>query len=807
MKTMSRIYFLNLGIIVLLVFFAAGLAKANETYLHYDTTTAPSICGDRISSIFYDEMNNRVLIATGYFGGLPYWGPEESHASGICILYRSTNTVVTYNTSNSAVPTNIYKSLTYGDDLIIGGSYSFGIVVINERTGGIKVYNKDTIPALKTNIYTGQTAPISSIKYENGKIYFAYGEFTERGLCGGVIDLNTNSVRHYYHYFTTQPGWPYVYREPSSLTIIETKIYFADRYITAFDKNSGQVLYHREDNANTIDWAPDERFIAYDSVANRLYVGDTHGWRFRDNYGLRIYDGSLNYIGHWDDQPQSPVRMLEKNVRAMYIDVNKRKLYIAHSQPVRPLIADISATIGNLQVVDLDKVEVIKNYVSETENWYDSWIPTPIKVLPQWKRAWFGWTNIIQSIDIDSKEWIYLGQYSSNLQSSGDGGGLGIIFISDSDGDGINDVDDNCPDIFNPDQTDNDSDHIGDICDPDDDNDSVPDTSDNCQFIANPAQDDNDKDNTGDACDDDDDNDSVPDTNDNCPFVANPDQSNIDGDSLGDVCDDDPDGDGILAGDNCPYHPNPLQEDNDGDRKGDICDDDDDNDGVLDTADNCPTVANPDQSDLDKDNIGDACDIDIDGDGVENDIDNCLLVANIGQEDTDHDGYGDACDTDDDNDGVLDADDNCPLIVNTDQSDIDGDGKGDVCDEDLDGDGISNDVDNCKYIANSNQYDWNNDSEGDACDADVDGDGVLNDPDICEFTPLGVVVDPSNGCSIDQLCPCAGPMGTTITWKNHGQFVSCVAKSSESFLIKGMITAPEKDAIVSAAANSICGQK
>jgi hypothetical protein len=72
---------------------------------------------------------------------------------------------------------------------------------------------------------------------------------------------------------------------------------------------------------------------------------------------------------------------------------------------------------------------------------------------------------------------------------------------------------------------------------------------------------------------------------------------------------------------------------------------------------------------------------------------------------------------------------------------------------------------------------------------------------------VGEVVDPGTGCSIAQLCPCEGPRGTTVPWKNHGQYVSCVAKSAESSVVQGLITEAEKDAIVSAAAGSACGDK
>ncbi|MFO1429491.1 MAG: thrombospondin type 3 repeat-containing protein [Candidatus Competibacteraceae bacterium] len=81
----------------------------------------------------------------------------------------------------------------------------------------------------------------------------------------------------------------------------------------------------------------------------------------------------------------------------------------------------------------------------------------------------------------------------------------------DSDGDGVADAQDNCPNTFNPDQADGDGDGKGDVCD-------------NCPTTSNPNQEDADSDGVGDACD-------------NCPTNANPGQENTDGDSQGNACD------------------------------------------------------------------------------------------------------------------------------------------------------------------------------------------------------------------------------------------------------------------------------
>jgi hypothetical protein len=174
------------------------------------------------------------------------------------------------------------------------------------------------------------------------------------------------------------------------------------------------------------------------------------------------------------------------------------------------------------------------------------------------------------------------GEYQGALPS-GDGSPGGDYVASfvvtgtpDSDGDGVPDAMDNCPNVANADQSDFDGDGLGDACDP-------------C-----PMDPQNDIDGDG-----------VCGNLDNCPGVYNPDQANIDHDGLGDACDPctDTDDDGYgnpgfpsttCSADNCPLVANPGQQDGDGDGIGDACD-------------NCPAVYNPDQADANADGIGDAC--------------------------------------------------------------------------------------------------------------------------------------------------------------------------------------------------------
>lgn len=140
----------------------------------------------------------------------------------------------------------------------------------------------------------------------------------------------------------------------------------------------------------------------------------------------------------------------------------------------------------------------------------------------------------------------------------------------DSDGDGLNDNIDNCPEVANEDQADFDSDGEGDVCDSDDDNDGTNDEDDAFPFDASESLD-TDGDGIGNNEDYDDDADGILDSFDNAPLVVNTIVVDSDNDGVIDSVDaypndstkqysgsDDLDGDGYSNDEEVDYCSNPF---------------------------------------------------------------------------------------------------------------------------------------------------------------------------------------------------------------------------------------------------------
>ena len=77
-------------------------------------------------------------------------------------------------------------------------------------------------------------------------------------------------------------------------------------------------------------------------------------------------------------------------------------------------------------------------------------------------------------------------------------------------------------------------------------------------------------------------------------------------------------------------------------------------------------------------------------------------------------------------------------------------------------------------------------------------------PDSCYGTINCGECDPTDSC-VDNIC--VPDCECDDDWKNHGQYVRCVAWAAEDLVDLGSITEDEKDEIVAEAAESDCGKK
>lgn len=331
----------------------------------------------------------------------------------------------------------------------------------------------------------------------------------------------------------------------------------------------------------------------------------------------------------------------------------------------------------------------------------------------------------IQSMDVD------FSTYSKSFT-------IGINDVSeDSDGDGVINSADLCPDTPAGETVDSNG---CSASQKDSDGDGVKDHVDNCLSVSNTDQKDYDGDGYGDVCDLDDDddgwNDTVEITCGSNPLDASSKPLDTDGDGIANCQDSDIDNDGCLNADDALPLDATECSDADGDGIGDHADTDDDNDGQSDLNEiQCgsnPLDATSLSADFDGDGLLDCIDEDDDNDGVKDYAD---VFPNNSAEwiDTDGDGIGNNADSDDDNDGWSDlVEQSCatnPLVVVSQPSDLDGDGIADCMDLDIDGDGVNNEQD--KFPRNPNEWvDTDGDGLGNNLDADDDNDGCVDTEDL-----------------------------------------------------------------------------
>jgi len=109
---------------------------------------------------------------------------------------------------------------------------------------------------------------------------------------------------------------------------------------------------------------------------------------------------------------------------------------------------------------------------------------------------------------------------------------------------------------------------------------------------------------------------------------------------------------------------------------------------------------------------------------------------------------------------------------------------------DADGDGAPDLTDNCRDAPNGDQADADRDAVGDVCD-------------LCSQTPLDAPVL-ENGCTPEQLCPCAGPSDGG-EWTSPQSYLRCVTRNLKALWRQGRLSRQDVARAVRDAARSGCG--
>jgi len=458
--------------------------------------------------IFVTKLNNtgNDLVFSTYLGGVADdWGRDIA-------LDSNNNIYLTGRTHSSDFPTyNPYQSVLAGVDVFLTGLNSRGDSLVFSTYLGGSGYDEAHALALDRdgNIYiTGETVssdfptvnPYASdqgladafiTKFDSLGSVLLYSTYLGGDDIDRAFDIAVDSASHAY-----VTGLTRSFIFPIQNSIQNKNGGEEDIFVSKFDIDGDSLLFSTLLGDDSMEYG---YAIALDSLDNIYIAGETkspnlditNGYQISLNGGSDIYlakiDGSSymmdysTYLGGADDDRALDIAVNEANKVYLTGMTNSSDFPIVDPLQSYQSGSDIFMTqlnMGTNQLVystylggeDEDRAEGIA-----VDSIGDVYI-----------------TGTSSSADLPVIDPFQMNQLSSDAFVFKI---TGMVCV-ESDGDGYGDPghpenvcpDDNCPDIFNPDQVDADGDGVGDICD-------------NCPDDYNPGQEDLNGNNRGDACD------------------------------------------------------------------------------------------------------------------------------------------------------------------------------------------------------------------------------------------------------------------------------------------------------------------
>ena len=352
---------------------------------------------------------------------------------------------------------------------------------VNPETSGIPITDLPTVELTDTD--------------EDGVYEADYNDFSVTGTY--LLVIKASATQEVYSYVSGSTILQSIYSSPMYASVTQTsgtQNIEADSYeeddtfseASTITMNDGNPQTHNFHNADDVDWI---KFYAltgqtYKITANNLGILCDVVIEVYNNDGITLLEGPINDADAGVDEfidwtcPQDNVYYVKISSANTHFGENVKydlKVY----RPIAPLtgfiIGSISDATSGLSIAGVQ--------ISTNDNASALSLPDGSYLM----------VHPAGTFTVTAKAPGYTEKsYSDVLVNEGEAVTRNFELVpvgNDSDGDGVPDDRDNCPNIANPGQDDNDNDHMGDICDDDDDNDGMPDVWEN-QHGLNPFVDD-----------------------------------------------------------------------------------------------------------------------------------------------------------------------------------------------------------------------------------------------------------------------------------------------------------------------------